>query len=584
MGVYLLSNTIFITVIKRRTEIGILRSLGTHKRTIILLFVVKGLILGSIGSILGIILGQVFTYVSVVAVESTISTIYRAISISEYLVTGMDVLQALGLGLVVSFIASVIPAFESTKVRPNESTKAGSFEKKYKPYQKVFTGIGVLCVIAGGTVAYVDYRSVPFDFPYLSYAGILLFIIGCTFSAPLFLALCLRIIRKTTRSIFGATGTITVSDIEGSRYRFSAALMSVAISSALIISLLSSTFSLKRSFTDWLDTYLVADVFIKPASCISNYCFAPLADELVKIVTSFPEVKDVGQFRALQVDFRDQKVVAGFGNTEMWRKYRKREHPDSERLQSIHESRELSISDYLKVKYDLNLGDTVQIETPTGKHSFLITYTSISYSTTSGFLYLDRKWLKEFWGLDDATQLSIYLKQGEDAQHFISKLQSHLQDRYALTITDSDELHQASLAIFDKSFALTYAIEIIAIVISLIGVINTLLILVFERKREIAIIRYLGGSWNHIRNIMILSAGIIGAAGIALGYLMGPLISLVIIHVINKISFGWEVSLTLPLVTLTVLTIILMLSLLVAGLIPSKVARKIDPQKFISFE
>ncbi len=584
VGVFLLSNTIFITVIKRRTEIGILRSLGTHKRTVVLLFVVKGLILGSIGSMLGIILGQAFAYFSIIAVESTISTIYSVISMSDYLITGRDALQALGLGLLVSLIASVIPAFESAKVRPNESTKAGSFEKKYKPYQKVFTGFGFLFVVAGATTAYFDYRSVPFDFPFLSYAGILLFILGCTFSAPLFLSLLLRMVRKPTRAIFKATGTITVSDIEGSRYRFSAALMSVAISSALIISLLSSIFSLKQSFEDWLDTYLVADVFIKPASCISNYCFTPLSGELTGIVKQFREVKDVGRFRALQIDFRGQKVVAGFGNTEMWRKYRKREHPDSERLQSFYGSNEISISDYLKVKYDLKLGDTVEIGTPTGKHSFLITYTSISYSTTSGFLYLDRKWLKEHWGLDDTTQLSIYLRKGEDVQRFIDKLSARLQDRYALTITDSKQLRENSIAIFDKSFALTYAIELIAILISLIGVINTLLILVFEKKREISIIRYLGGSWNHIQNIMVLSAGIIGVAGIALGYIMGHLISLVIIHVINKISFGWEVHLKMPIINLTVLTIVLLFSILMAGLIPSKVARKIDPQKFISFE
>jgi putative ABC transport system permease protein len=584
VGVFLLSNTIFITVIKRRTEIGILRGLGTRRRTVVLLFTVKGLILGGIGSILGIMLGQVFTFFSIVAVERTISTIYSVISISDHLITGGDVLQALGLGVLVSLVASVIPAFESAKVRPNESSKAGSFEKKYKPYQPLFTVIGFLCVVAGGIASYADYRFVPFDFPYLSYAGILLFILGCTFSAPLFLSLLLRMIRIPLCSILKATGTITVNDIEGSRYRFSAALMTVAISAALIVSLLSSIFSLKRSFEDWLDTYLVADVFIKPASCISNYCFTPLSDKLVTTVKQFPEVRDVGRFRTLHLDFRGQKVVAGFGDTNMWRKYRKREHPDSERLRSLYKGKEISISDYLKIKYGLKLGDVLQLGTPKGNQSFRITYTSISYSTTAGFLYMDRKWLREYWELDDATQLSIYLKEGSDVQRFIDALNARVQGHYALTITDAKQLRENSMEIFNRSFALTYAIELIAILISLIGVVNILLIMVFEKKRDISIIRYLGGSWAQIRNIIILSAGIVGAAGILLGFIIGPLISIVITHVINKISFGWEVRLHMPLVDLTVLTVVPMVSILAAGLIPSRVARKTDPRKFVSFE
>jgi putative ABC transport system permease protein len=428
---------------------------------------------------------------------------------------------------------------------------------------------------------------IPFDFPYLAYTGILLFIMGCTFNAPVFLSFILKVIRMPARVIFGAAGKITVSDVEGSRYRFSVALMSVAISSALIVALLSSIFSLKNSFQDWLRTYLVADVYVKPASCMSNYCFDPLDDAVISDIERIPDVEDIGRFRALQIDFRGRKVVAGFGNTAIWSKYRKHGNlaiKEEERLRILGTEKNASISDYLKVTYGLNLGDEIQIQTPKGKEKFTINYTSISFSTTSGFIYIDRKWLRELWGIDDSTQLTIYLKEGADTGQFIKKLEEQLSNKYSLNIMDHSELRTQSLAIFDKSFALTYAIEFIAIVISMIGVINILLIMVFEKKREISIIRYLGGSWRHITKIMILSGGVIGFAGIVLGGIMGPVISMVIIHVINKISFGWEVSLHIPLLYLSILTVILFLTTLSAGFIPSKVARKLDPKKFISFE
>ena len=140
------------------------------------------------------------------------------------------------------------------------------------------------------------------------------------------------------------------------------------------------------------------------------------------------------------------------------------------------------------------------------------------------------------------------------------------------------------LDIFNRSFAITYAIEFISIVVSLIGVINTLLALVFERKREISIIRYLGGSWKQIQQSLILSAAIVGITGIFLGAVLGPIMSIILIRVVNKISFGWEIHFKIPFLYLSAVTIVLFLTTLISGVLPSKVARKIDPRRFVSFE
>ncbi len=587
VGVFLLYNTIFISVVKRRTEIGILRGLGTGKKTVVALFMIQGLILGLVGSVLGVLLGQLFAYFSTIAVEKTISTIYSTVSITDYMITSADAFKAVFLGLCVTILASSLPALESARVRPNESAREGTLETKYRGRQKIYSVLGFFSILLGAAAAYLDYTSFPFDFPYLAYAGVLLFILGCTLMAPSYLSFLLRISRGFLCRLFRPTAKMALNDIQGSLLRFSIALMTVAISAALIVALLSSIFSLKASFQDWLERYIIADLYIKPASCTSNYCFHPLADEVIRVVEGFTEVEDVGRFRALQAYFRGSPVIAGFGDSRIWRKYARDPGPDNQGKQKPQNPtpiKEISISDFLRIKYGLNLGDQIEIETPHGKETFTITYTSISYSTTSGFLYLDRKWLNELWGLDDTTQLSIYLKNGVDVDRFVDMLKKELLPAYSLDITNNHELRDKSLAIFDKSFALTYVIEVIAIAISLIGVINMLMILVFEKKREISILRYLGASWKQIRHMIVLSAAMVGMAGIILGLLMGPAISMVIIHVINKISFGWEVQLQIPALYLLILTGILFLTTLSAGLIPSRVARNIDPKAFISFE
>jgi putative ABC transport system permease protein len=571
VGIFLLYNTIFVSVVKRRREIGILRSLGIGKRTVMALFMIQGLILGF----------------SIAAVEKTMSTIYRGVSITEFLLTGKDILSAMIMGVTVSLAASVIPSFESAKVRPNEALHEGSLEVRYAGYQRAFSLLGGLLIIAGAVLSYVDYRAPPFSFPYLAYGGILLFIVGFTLLSPLYLRAALRVVKSPINWLFKGTGRVAVSGVGGSVFRFSVALMSVAISTALVIALLSSIYSLRSSLKEWIERNITADIYVKPASCLSNYCFFPLTDEVIKALGTYPEVAGVDRFRVLQVELFGRNVVAGFGETEKLRQFGNVKYfkeGDRERLKRLEEKKEVSISDYLSIRHGIKKGDIIEISTPMGREKFVVNNTFISYSTTSGFIYFDRRWLRELWGLDDATQASVYLREGEDAGRFTGKLKRHLSKDYSLEILNNRELRERILAIFNRSFSITYAIELIAIVVSLLGMVNALLVLVLEKKREMSIIRYLGGSWAQIRNMIVISAGIIGMAGVLLGTVMGPIISMVIIHVINRLSFGWDVSFRVPLIPLSILTALLFVTCLSAGFLPSKVARKIDPKAFISFE
>lgn len=576
VGIFLLYNTVFISVVKRRTEIGILRSLGMDKKTVIGIFLFQGLILGLAGSLIGILLGQVAAYFAVVAVAKTVSTMYGTVSVSHYLLSGKDAISALFLGVAVSLIASVVPAYESSRIRPNESAREGSFEWKYGRYMKHFFLAGMCLVAVGGIVSFIDYLYAPFSFPFLAYGGILLIIAGFASASPLYLFLSMKCVRRVSPRLFGATGKLSAGDISGNIYRFSVALMSVAISAALIIAFLLLIFSFRASLKEWIERNIAADIYIKPASCMSNFCYYPLSGPLVTTVEDCRGVAAVDKFRTLRIDFRGKKIVAGFGDTEVQRRYA--------HARDYGKGREAGISSYLATKYNLKKGDTIRLTTPKGDVAFTVRAVFSSYSTTSGFIYLDRKYLKQYWGLDDATQLGLYIKKGTHVKDVVRRLRKELLPLYSVEIMDNGELRDSVLAIFNKTFAITYAIELISIVVSMIGVVTTLLTLVLEKKREISIIRYLGGSWKQIRHVLVLSAATIGLTGILLGAVMGPLMSIILIDVVNKISFGWEIRLRLPVFYLSAVIALLFLTTLSAGLIPAAVARKTDPRRFISFE
>lgn len=586
VGIFLLYNTIFISVVKRRMEIGILRGLGASRKAIVLIFVIHGMILGVAGSILGILVGQVAAYFSVAAVEKTITTMYRTISISDYLIPKGDIVLAMALGVMVSLVASAIPSFEAARVRPTESTKEGTFESRHRSRRGTSALAGLVLVVSGCAASYADYSSMPYDFPFLAYTGILLIILGFTLISPSYLSALLTVMKRPAERIFPSAGVITVGDMRGSVYRFSVALMSVAISSALIFALLTLIFSFRDSLKIWIRKNIAADVYIKPASCRSNFCFFPLSDELVRKVEGMHEVSGVDRFRTLQIDFQGRQIVAGFGDNDMRLRLGRVRYAGDEGLITDHPGTDMTIgvSKFLGIKYGLKVGDTVDIRTPSGRQRFVIYDIFSSYSTTSGFVYLDRKWLKKYWGLDDATQLGIYLRKGVDVAGFIRRLKEALLPGFSLEISNTAQLRDQVLSIFDRTFAITYAIELISIVVSLLGVINTLMALVLERKREISIFRYLGGSWSQLRLTLVLSAGIVGITGILLGGIMGPMMSVIFIEVINKISFGWEIHFSIPVLYLALVTAVLFLITLSAGLVPLRIAQRIDPKRFISFE
>jgi putative ABC transport system permease protein len=398
----------------------------------------------------------------------------------------------------------------------------------------------------------------------------------------------LNLIKKPTETIFRSTGKVTIGDMQGSVYRFSIALMSVAITSALIVALLTLIFSFRISLKKWIEDTINADVYIKPLSCTSNYCFQPLSDDLITTIEHFPEVAGVDRYRVLQVGVFGRKIITGFGDTGLLRRLaagaRSFNAGNEERWRALETGRNVAVSAYLGMKYGLKKGDIIDLQTPAGKQPFAVADIFSSYSTTSGFMYLDRRWLREYWGLDDATQTSIYLKSGADAAVFIQKLKQQFSGVYSVDIMNNQQLRQKILMIFDRSFSITYAIELIAILVSLIGVINILLALVFEKTREISTLRYLGMSWKQIRDNLILSAGITGISGIIFGLTLGYMMSMIFIHVVNKISFGWQIQFRIPFLYLSVVTSGLLLTTLLASLIPSKIARKMDPKRFISFE
>ena len=128
------------------------------------------------------------------------------------------------------------------------------------------------------------------------------------------------------------------------------------------------------------------------------------------------------------------------------------------------------------------------------------------------------------------------------------------------------------LRIFDATFAITYALEAIAIFVAIMGVATTLLTLVLERRRELTMLRLAGASRGQIRRMVVIEAAMLGILSQGVGLAVGVVLSLILIYVINVQSFGWTIQFHLPLGFLAQSTLLIAVTTALAGLYPARVA------------
>lgn len=577
VGFFMLFNTIFITVVKKREQIGTLRSLGSSKFQVLSIFIVQSFILGILGSILGLLLGQILSIYSTYLVEDTISTIFRPVYIKGIFVFNEYTIYSVMLGILIALLSSIIPSIEATKVKPVETVRRGTFELKFKRYYLFWFFTGLFFVLAGVVISYIDYHYNFYIYPYLSYLGVFLILIGFCSASFLYLEKLILLVEKTLKNIFKAVGFISFADIFSSSYRFAIALISVAISTALIVSMVTLIDSFKISLYKWISDNLRADIFIKSASCSSNFCFEPLDEDILSKIKLLGEVEAISTFRAMPGNFRGKEILLGFGDEKVVKKYHNG-------IADYNVKKSVAVSEFFKIKYGIKEGDFIEIDTPKGLEKFEVREIFNSYSTINGFIIFDNSFQKEYWGEFKFTQISIYLKKGVDVDKVIYDLDNLINNNNSLDIFNNKTIRARVMNIFNKSFAITYAIQGIALIVSLLGMGNMLYAVAIERRKEISILKYLGANKRVLSKIYTLSAGVIGLFGALYGVLLGSILSVIIIKVVNTKSFGWRVDYDINFLKISLLLFMLVIFVIFAGMLPIKTIKQLDPKKFATYE
>jgi putative ABC transport system permease protein len=345
--------------------------------------------------------------------------------------------------------------------------------------------------------------------------------------------------------------------------------------------------SFRETVAVWLDVQLRADFYVRPAIRSGAGQYPTMSAAIPDLLAAAPGVAAVDDFRGIEFHYRGERATLGAGNMEIVRRYGRLRFWGSEDrdaiLRSLPDHDRAVVSEPFALKHRVRTGDRLTV--PIGDHTVTLTAAGIyfDYSSSQGYVIVDRSTMLKYLPGLPPTNAAVYLKPGADAGQVRQELQMRTAG-YGVTIAHNSELRRASIEIFDRTFAITWALEAVAILVAMLGAANALLALVLDRRRELGLLRFLGASAGQVRGMILTEAAFLGLLASFLGLALGLVLSLLLIFVVNKQSFGWTIQFHPPDGLLASAVLLVWIVTVLAGLYPARVASRMNPIEVIQEE
>ncbi len=572
VGLFLIYNTVSISVITRREEIGTLRALGVTSKNVLALFLAEAAALGVIGCALGLALGRLLSFGAVKLTATTVNSLYIAVAAAPPALSLKHFVIAFGIGLPLSLLAAAVPALEASRVAPTAAMRGNDrLESRFR-LRKLYWLTPLILLAAAWFFA----QQKAFDgLPLLGFAAALCIIAGAAFFVPAVLFFTTRLGKYWLARFFKIEGQLANSNLAGAIPRISISVAALAISLSMMVSIAVMIGSFRATVEYWIGQTLQADLYLRPATRSNVATDATLSPEAEGIISKHPSILAMDRFRNFDVLYEDALITLGAGDFSVLLEHgglqfkTPREAEAKAAMRRAIGTNGVVVSESFAIKRNKAVGDEIKLNTPKGEAQFRIVGEYFDYSSDRGIVVMDRGTFAKYWGEQLPTSLTIYLKDGANHEQTRDEILAALGDQYQVLIYTNASIRSEVLRIFDSTFAITYALEVIAIFVAILGVASTLLTLILERRKEIAMLRLIGADKKQVRKMVVIEAALMGGISQSIGLVVGVLLSLVLIYVINVQSFGWTIQFRLPVLFLVQSSVLILLATALSGIYPA---------------
>jgi putative ABC transport system permease protein len=291
---------------------------------------------------------------------------------------------------------------------------------------------------------------------------------------------------------------------------------------------------------------------------------------VIDAVRAHPDVDAVDSARNLDFVYQGNLVVLGAATFDVVLSRGsllfKEPSDGREALRKAIGSEPVIVSEAFANKYDTHPGDTITLDTPMGPRPFPVAAVYYDYAVDRGVLIMDHQTLTKFFGEMAPSGLAAYVRPGVEPENVRADILESLDEGHRAFIYTNRALRTEILRIFDSTFAITYALEVIAVIVAMLGVAATLFTLVLERQHELTMLRLIGALRSQVRRAIVIEAALIGAVSQAIGLAVGLALALILVYVINVQSFGWTIQFRVPVRFLVQISIAVVVATAGAGL------------------
>lgn len=584
VGMFLVYNTVTFSVVQRRPVLGILRSLGVTRRQTFALIWLEAAFLSLIGSVLGLGLGVLLGRFTVDAVTQTVNDSYFTVTVTQMRVTPFILLKGLTVGVGAALLAALLPAYEATTTAPSSVIRRSDLEQRTLKLVPYITAIGLLSAIIGGIL-------LTFDVLFINLSGVFGVVIGLALMTVLATIILARAITPITERLGGLVGRIAPRSILRNLSRTSIAITALMLSVSVIIGVTSMVGSFRITVQDWLNTTLAADLFISQPNATGDLATIPLERDVIDTIESVEGVENVTYVRVAEVSSPDytipvqlNAVMSDISNGNR-RFIDKRDLSYNEIFERIINEDGVIISEVFANNRDIEWQDdlTLTLSTDEGAYNFPVLGIYQDFSSVQGVVLIGLDVYSRLWNDPSISNLAAYITEG----YAEDEVQQNLQEALAgtgLLVQSNRELRESALEIFDRTFAITSALNLLATIVAFIGILSALMALQIERRREIGIMRANGLTRGQLFKLTFWETGIMGTIAGVVAMPVGLVLAIVLIYIINLRSFGWSLTLNLrPEFFLQAFAVAIVAALL-AGIYPAWKASSIQPVEAIRSE
>ena len=569
VGMFLIYNTVTFSVIQRRPVIGSLRALGMTQREIFGMILLEAGLLGLLGTGLGLGLGIVLGRGAVSAVTQTVNDLFFVVAVRDISIPVWTLVKGGVSGMAAALVAAAIPAWEAAGVPPAGALKRSDVEQRVLAILPWISGAGGVLVVLGGLLL------IPTGNLILSFAGLFGLIIGIALLTPGITLLLMNALQRLIGQRLGIVIRMAPRDSVRSLSRTSVAIAALMISVSVIIGVSVMIGSFRLTVEQWLDDVLQADIFVSAPTLGANRTTATLDATLAGALMDFPGVIDASTSREVEVaarladgtelDVRVAGILKDLAGED--RRY-KAAVGDTAATWLAVEAGGVVVNEPMANRYGLALDDEVTLYTDAGPRPFPIVGVAYDFDVQPALLMADAIY-RANWDDTAVSAVALFVEPGADVDATVAELRTAFAGQAELVIRSNRGTRQSALDVFDRTFAITFALRLLATLVAFIGILSTLMSLQLERSREIGVLRASGMTRRQLWRLTLLETGLLGSVAGLVAMPTGFLLSLVLIYIINLRSFGWTLSMQLQAGDFVNAFLIALLAALLAGLYPA---------------